>query len=190
MFLTSTFSLLLALPLSQSTDSVGRLLNKLLSTPETPPCPSESKGRTNLWRVRTEPPSYFFATLHVPVSRLWDGISETSKAAFLSSDKLLVELDISDPETVLSVVNCQLLLGTSLTEMLPGDILQRLRDHLAWVRRNMSSWLSQQQKLNGFSFSSISANWERKRPVWMRKQVNDIYWEILVVLGLVWEYYH
>ena len=137
-------------------------------------CPPESKDMTNLWRVNTEPPSYFYGTIHVPFTQLWDGISDNSKAAFSSSDKLLVELDLSDPETVQGLTNCRLLPDNkSLTEMLPEDMLQRLKDHLAWVSRNMSSWLSKQQKKLGLTFSSISANWERKRPFFIRKQVND-----------------
>ena len=47
---------------------------------------------TNLWRIGTEPPSFFFGTVHVPFNRVWDGISEDAKSAFQTADKAYFEL--------------------------------------------------------------------------------------------------
>ena len=86
-------------------------------------CPPESKGLTNLWRVNTEPPSYFFGTIHVPFTELWDGISDNSKTAFSSSDKLFLEIDLTDEETQTRMTTCKLLPdNNSLAEVLPRDL--------------------------------------------------------------------
>ena len=38
--------------------------------------------KTFLWRIDTFPPSYFFGTIHVPYTRVWDAVSENTKKAF------------------------------------------------------------------------------------------------------------
>ena len=55
-------------------------------------CDGGSRETTNLWRIRTAPPSFFFGTVHVPYTRVWDGISEDAKSAFQSADKTYFEL--------------------------------------------------------------------------------------------------
>ena len=58
-------------------------------------CRAEHRNLTNLWRVNTIPPSYLFGTIHVPYTRVWDGISNNSKTAFLSADRVYFELDLT-----------------------------------------------------------------------------------------------
>ena len=55
-------------------------------------CDGGDRGTTNLWRISTDPPSYFFGTVHVPATRVWPGISEEAKSAFQSADKAYFEL--------------------------------------------------------------------------------------------------
>ena len=40
------------------------------------------EDKTFLWRIDTQPPSYFFGTIHVPYTRVWDALSENAKKAF------------------------------------------------------------------------------------------------------------
>ena len=40
------------------------------------------EGKTFLWRIDTQPPSYFFGTIHVPYTRVWNDISHNAKKAF------------------------------------------------------------------------------------------------------------
>ena len=49
---------------------------------------------TNLWRVNTDPPSYFFGTIHVPYTLVWDGLSENVMRAFLEAENVYFELDL------------------------------------------------------------------------------------------------
>ena len=108
-------------------------------------CPPESKGLTNLWRINTEPPSYFFGTIHVPFTELWDGISDNSKTAFSSSDKLFLEIDLTDEETQTRMTTCKLLPDNkSLAEVLPRDMFQRIQN----------------------DGSSFPPDWQRMRPNW------------------------
>ncbi|TWW66601.1 Metalloprotease TIKI1 [Takifugu flavidus] len=39
-----------------------------------------------LWTIRREPPAYFYGTIHVPYTRVWDFIPENSKQNFLQSN--------------------------------------------------------------------------------------------------------
>ena len=55
-------------------------------------CDGGSRETTNLWRIKTVPPSFFFGTVHVPTTRVWDDISEDAKSAFQSADKAYFEL--------------------------------------------------------------------------------------------------
>ena len=55
-------------------------------------CDGGDRGTTNLWKISTDPPSYFFGTVHVPATRVWPGISEQAKSAFQSADKTYFEL--------------------------------------------------------------------------------------------------
>ena len=55
-------------------------------------CDGGSREMTNLWRIGTEPPSFFFGTVHVPFNRVWDVISEDAKSAFQAADKAYFEL--------------------------------------------------------------------------------------------------
>ena len=41
-----------------------------------------SEDETFLWRIDTQPPSYFFGTIHVPYTRVWDAVSDNAKKAF------------------------------------------------------------------------------------------------------------
>ena len=68
-------------------------------------CSQEEEGDTFLWRIDSkvpnvhlpylyskllQPPSYFFGTIHVPYTRVWDAVSANTKKAFKSADKVNV----------------------------------------------------------------------------------------------------
>ena len=50
------------------------------------------EDETFLWRIDTQPPSYFFGTIHVPYTRVWDAVSDNAKKAF----KVRILLDRTD----------------------------------------------------------------------------------------------
>lgn len=142
-------------------------------------CSRETERETFLWRIDTQPPSYFFGTIHVPYTRVWDTVSANTKKAFKSSDKVYFELDLTNPYTIAALTSCQLLpRGLNLSQVLPPDVYSRLSSHLAWVREQMASWVTEDQVGRGlhpdYLFNAITGNWERKRPVWAMLMVNGL----------------
>ncbi|KAK4009268.1 Uncharacterized protein APZ42_012621 [Daphnia magna] len=144
-------------------------------------CSKPDNGRSTsfLWRIAAEPPSYFFGTIHVPYSRVWDYVPENVKRAFDASDAVFFELDLTDPNTISALTSCQLLpVGQSLGDVLPADLFARLKRHLDYVKAVMPSWMSPDQRGRGlyadYLFSAITGNWERKRPIWVMLMVNSL----------------
>ncbi|XP_021236783.1 metalloprotease TIKI1 isoform X1 [Numida meleagris] len=144
-------------------------------------CPLRGKSELNsfLWTIKRDPPSYFFGTIHVPYTRVWDFIPENSKKAFQQSHIVYFELDLTDPYTISALTSCQLLpQGENLEDVLPRDIYRRLKRHLEYVKLMMPSWMTPDQRGKGlyadYLFNAIAGNWERKRPVWVMLMVNSL----------------
>lgn len=132
-----------------------------------------------LWTIKRDPPSYFYGTIHVPYTRVWDYIPENSKQAFQESNIVYFELDLTDPYTISALTSCQLLpQGENLQDVLPRDIYRRLKRHLEYVKLMMPSWMTPDQRGKGlyadYLFNAIAGNWERKRPVWVMLMVNSL----------------
>uniref|UniRef100_A0A1A8LLN7 Metalloprotease TIKI n=5 Tax=Nothobranchius TaxID=28779 RepID=A0A1A8LLN7_9TELE len=132
-----------------------------------------------LWTIKRDPPSYFYGTIHVPYTRVWDFIPENSKQAFQESHIVYFELDLTDPYTISALTSCQLLpQGENLQDVLPRDIYRRLKRHLEYVKLMMPSWMTPDQRGKGlyadYLFNAIAGNWERKRPVWVMLMVNSL----------------
>ncbi|KAM8829158.1 metalloprotease TIKI1 isoform 2-T2 [Spinachia spinachia] len=132
-----------------------------------------------LWTINRDPPSYFYGTIHVPYTRVWDFIPENSKQAFQESNIVYFELDLTDPYTISALTSCQLLpRGENLQDVLPRDIYRRLKRHLEYVKLMMPSWMTPDQRGKGlyadYLFNAIAGNWERKRPVWVMLMVNSL----------------
>ena len=129
--------------------------------------------------MKRDPPSYLFGTIHVPYTRVWNHIPDNVKQAFQQSENIVFELDLTDPYTMISLANCQLLPhGENLSNILPEDIYTRLKDHLKYVREKMANWVTDDQKGKGlygeYLFDIIAGNWERKRPIWVMLLVNSL----------------
>ncbi|XP_026721819.1 metalloprotease TIKI1-like [Athene cunicularia] len=157
---------------SVSKDTLGKVCaGKLLS--------QQSELNSFLWTIKRDPPSYFFGTIHVPYTRVWDFIPENSKKAFQQSHIIYFELDLTDPYTISALNSCQLLpQGENLQDVLPHDIYHRLKRHLEYVKLMMPSWMTPDQRGKGlyadYLFNAIAGNWERKRPVWVMLMVNSL----------------
>ncbi|XP_069006421.1 metalloprotease TIKI2 [Embiotoca jacksoni] len=143
---------------------------------------SQSDMNSFLWRVKRpppQPPSYLFGTIHVPYTRVWDFIPNSSKQAFHNSNNVFFELDLTDPLTISKLTSCQLLPhGENLQTLLPRDLYRRLKHHLDYVRHMMPHWMTADQRGRGlyadYLFNAIAGNWERKRPVWVMLMVNSL----------------
>jgi len=150
-----------------------------LTRPPAPANCSQGPRESFLWRVDTVPPSYFFGTIHVPYTRVWNTIPDNTKKAFKASDKIYFELDLTNPYTIAALTSCQLLpRGLNLSQVLPPDVYNRLKSHLAWVKQEMSSWMTDDQTGQGlyadYLYNAITGNWERKRPMWAMLMVNSL----------------
>ncbi|PNI42487.1 TRABD2A isoform 4 [Pan troglodytes] len=140
---------------------------------------SQSELNSFLWTIKRDPPSYFFGTIHVPYTRVWDFIPDNSKEAFLQSSIVYFELDLTDPYTISALTSCQMLpQGENLQDVLPRDIYCRLKRHLEYVKLMMPLWMTPDQRGKGlyadYLFNAIAGNWERKRPVWVMLMVNSL----------------
>ncbi|KAK6179555.1 hypothetical protein SNE40_011885 [Patella caerulea] len=144
-----------------------------------PPNSNQSELNSFLWIVKRDPPSYFFGTIHVPYTRVWDFVPENTKKAFNQAENIFLELDLTDPYTISALSRCQLLPhGENLSNVLPVDIYNRLKRHLDYVRDALPEWMTADQKGRGlypdYLFNAIAGNWERKRPVWVMLMVNSL----------------
>ncbi|ESP05342.1 hypothetical protein LOTGIDRAFT_102627 [Lottia gigantea] len=142
-------------------------------------CFQESELNSFLWTIKRDPPSYFFGTIHVPYTRVWDYVPENTKKAFKQAENIFLELDLTDPYTISALSKCQLLPhGENLSNVLPQDIYNRLKKHLDYVRDALPEWMTADQKGRGlypdYLFNAIAGNWERKRPVWVMLMVNSL----------------
>jgi hypothetical protein len=135
-----------------------------------------------LWTVRRDanhPASFLFGTIHVPYSRVWEFIPDNVKIAFQRAHRVYFELDLSDSRTVSELSSCQMLPGNqTLADILPRQLYVRLRTHLEHIRIFMATWLSGIHALKGskniyadYLFTAITANWQRKRPIWIMLMV-------------------
>ncbi|XP_040849551.1 metalloprotease TIKI1 isoform X1 [Ochotona curzoniae] len=141
--------------------------------------PQQSNLNSFLWTIKRDPPSYFFGTIHVPYTRVWDFIPDHSKEAFQRSSTVYLELDLTDPGTLSALASCQMLpQGEHLQDVLPSDIYYRLKRHLEYVKLMLPSWMTPDQRGQGlyadYLFNAIAGNWERKRPVWVMLMVNSL----------------
>jgi len=140
---------------------------------------SQNDKGSFLWRVESTPPSYFFGTIHVPYTRVWDAIPNNAKQAFAASKRVFFELDLTKPHVISSLSACQLLpKHRHLSQEIPSDLYARLKIHMEYVRTVMPNWVTKEQKRKGidadYLFSAITANWERKRPIWVTMLVNSL----------------
>uniref|UniRef100_G1L5G7 Metalloprotease TIKI n=2 Tax=Ailuropoda melanoleuca TaxID=9646 RepID=G1L5G7_AILME len=139
----------------------------------------QSELNSFLWTIKRDPPSYFFGTIHVPYTRVWDFIPDNSKEAFQQSSIVYFELDLTNPYTITALARCQMLpQGENLQDVLPRDIYCRLKRHLEYVKLMMPSWMTPDQRGKGlyadYLFNAIAGNWERKRPIWIMLMVNSL----------------
>jgi len=137
-----------------------------------------SKG-SFLWRIESSPPSYFFGTIHVPYIRVWDAIPNNVKNAFAASKKVYFELDLTKQHTISSLSACQKLpRNRVLSQEIPSELYAKIRIHMENIRKEMPSWVTEDQKRKGFDaqylFSAITSNWQRKRPIWVTLLINSL----------------
>lgn len=136
-----------------------------------------------LWLVRREPPAYFFGTIHVPYTRVWDYIPANSKRAFTTSQYVYFELDLTSKPTVSALWKCQMLPnGGFLKNVIPRSLFRRLRRHLRYIRRQMPVWLKGKNGDFGHGmapyadkiFQLLTKDWQQKRPIWIMLLVNSL----------------
>ena len=120
-----------------------------------------------LWKIKTNPPSYIFGTLHVPYVLVWDDIPQNVKQAFHESQKVYLEVSFTKEHSTLKT--CPLLPNNeTLKSIIPTELYNRLEIFLNSTKNEFPSWLSNDKKPNSDEiFNSVVGNWERKRPMWV-----------------------
>merc|ERR1719464_374911 len=109
----------------------------------------------------------------------YDKDSQNAKQAFAASKRVFFELDLTKPHVISTLSACQLLPNNRhLSQEIPSDLYARLKIHMEYVRTVMPNWVTKEQKRKGidadYLFSAITANWERKRPIWVTLLVNSL----------------
>lgn len=136
-----------------------------------------------LWLVRRNPPAYFFGTIHVPYTRVWDYIPSNSKDAFKTSQYVYFELDLTNKPTVDALWKCQMLpKGGLLKDVLPRSIYRRLYKHLRYIKKMIPVWLRDKdgEYRLGMApyadkiFQLLTKDWQQKRPIWVMLMVNSL----------------
>lgn len=143
------------------------------------PCGDAGNNQHNsfLWTIERDPPSYFFGTIHVPYDRVWQHVPNNTKEAFLHTQNVYFELDLTDPYTVSALAECQLLPnGGRLSEVLPTQLYLRLQRYLSHLKTQLASSTPTMQRglYVNYMFNAITGNWQRKRPVWVMLMVNSL----------------
>ena len=152
-------------------------------TLQTSECQSVINGKEEkksfLWRVESNPPSYFFGTIHVPYVRVWDAIPQNAKQAFAASKRVFFELDLTKANTITALGACQSLpRHRHLSQEIPSELFARLKIHMEYIKKVIPTWITPDQQKKGldaqYLFSAITANWERKRPIWVTLIINSL----------------
>lgn len=136
-----------------------------------------------LWLVKRTPPAYFFGTIHVPYTRVWDYIPTNSKTAFRTSQYVYFELDLTNKPTVTALWKCQMLPeGGRLEDVIPRTMYRRLHRHLRYIKKMIPVWLKDNgddynQGMAPFAdkiFQLLTKDWQKKRPIWIMLLVNSL----------------
>ena len=132
-----------------------------------------------LWALERNPPVYFFGTIHVPYTKVWDHIPANSEQAFYESHNIFFELDLTDSVTQHTLAKCQILPGgTQLREVIPRTLFRRIRRHLSYIKRTFPRWMTREQRDMGLNpvnlFMSMTKDWRRKRPIWIMLLLNAL----------------
>ena len=121
--------------------------------------------------------------MHVPYNKIWDDLPSNVKNAFGSSERLYVELLLSDSTTVSQLTDCQMLQGSvSLDDVLSAETQRRITDYLEKVRAIFPEWLQTSflfgagggSQYGNYLFNAIVGNWREKRPIWMLFLLNSL----------------
>ena len=99
-----------------------------------------------MWTLDRDPPSYFFGTIHVPYTRVWDYIPLSTKNAFRYSENVYLELDLTDSSTATALATCQLLPERkTIDEFVPNRLYRRLTRYMDYIRRKIPDWMGDEK---------------------------------------------
>ena len=132
-------------------------------------CDLGVRKTTNLWLIRSDPPSFFFGTIHLPYTVIWREVSDNLMRAFNMSDKIVFEMLLSKV-TSDQMDKCQFLPERrNLSSIASPELMQRLQRHFSWIRGQVKGWLPRSlQTRHEEYFNIVSEKWQRRRPIWLR----------------------
>ena len=137
---------------------------------------------SHLWVMHTKPPVYFFGTIHVPYTKVWDYIPSNSKRAFKTAKNVYFELDLTNQSNLRTLEHCKSLpRGIKLRDVLPPSMYKRIKTHLSYIRGELSKWTTFEQTFTGLKplrlYQQMTKSWRKRRPIW-----------IMLLLGKLTEY--
>ena len=84
-------------------------------------------------------------------------------------------MDTASVSEMRRIESCQFLEPQqNISLFLNPEQVKSLQEHLDWIRENIKSWLPNRLKdKHAEIFKEIFADYEKKKPFWLRKNVNE-----------------
>ena len=114
--------------------------------------------------------------MHVSYNLLWDDIPQNAKVALQESDKVYLELRLTDGETLKALSLCRNLPeNKTVGQVLSQDTYNRIIEYLKRIQDIFPTWIAAEgtstrallhlQSSN--LFRAFTNEWYRKRPIWI-----------------------
>lgn len=141
-------------------------------------CEYQSDRNIFLWSVKHPQllsQGYLFGTIHVPVTEVWREVSDRVREAFLSSDTVLLEIDLHDEATIHELISCKnLAYDETVHSYLPKELFEKIEKIMEYLRSSFLTWAQSQNprdpkkiKQAEDLYNNITGDWWRKRPIWL-----------------------
>ncbi|KAL7671318.1 hypothetical protein ACOME3_006218 [Neoechinorhynchus agilis] len=130
-------------------------------------CSNELRENSSyFWIVNRTPPSFILGTVHVPYELIWNKLPPHVRSAFAVSNRLLVELDMTDNVVRRALNECQRLKpNQTVRMMLQPRTYRSLRIYFINIRKNIKSIGEDSVKVA--IYRNVVRNWYRKKPIWI-----------------------
>ncbi|KHN82174.1 Metalloprotease TIKI -like protein [Toxocara canis] len=104
-----------------------------------------------------------------------DAISDRVKEAFKKANSIVFELDLHNPSTVETLMQCKNMPnGDDVSHYLPAKLYARLKHYIRKYRQRLASWSNrvgdnkiEARKRARHIYNSVAGGWEQRRPVWL-----------------------
>ena len=113
--------------------------------------------------------------MHVPYNLLWNDIPENAKVALQESNRVFLELKLTDSETRQALQKCSYLpQNVTVHDVLTRNTSQRIQNYFNTIKNIFPKWTAGDNGVtlahlhqSSVQFSAITRDWYLKRPIWL-----------------------